>query len=238
LVVAIDEDEDDDGTQQNVYTGAYLGFEHHESVPELPPPEAERIIDDLPVAKKHRKRPRKGNKAASMIQPPQQPRVQDRIPIPGAAKWHIPGEPILPKAAVEAIYGDLRRLHDDVLRREKSLIVSENPLYPLYVVNVSRPLSYVDTFPADKFFLRFHYLFDMYHWKKLDFTFVHLYALHMNYLIGVEQIPFICVADPYFMHEGFLAVCAVHREYVREYIVDFMVANKDKETILVPYHPL
>ena len=69
--IAIDEDEDDDGTQQYVYTGAYSGFERHESVPELPPPEAQRIIDDLSVAKKPRKRTRKGNKAASMIQPPQ-----------------------------------------------------------------------------------------------------------------------------------------------------------------------
>ena len=117
----------------------------------MPPPEAQRIIDDLPVPKKHRKRTMKGNKAASMIQPPQQPRVQDRIDIPGAAKWHIPGEPILPKAAVEATHGDLRRLHNDVLRREKSLSASENPGYPLYVVNV--PRSYVDTFPAEKFFL-------------------------------------------------------------------------------------
>ena len=40
-------------------------------------------------------------------------------------KWHIPGDLILPKAAVEAIYGDLRRLHDDVLRREKILIASK-----------------------------------------------------------------------------------------------------------------
>ena len=69
--VAIDEDEDDDDTQQYVNTGAYLGFERHESVPELLAPESERIMDDLPVAKKGRKRPRKGNKAASMIQPPQ-----------------------------------------------------------------------------------------------------------------------------------------------------------------------
>ena len=130
--VTIDEEEDEDDTQQYLSTGAYddgglmakqyeySGFEHHESVPELLPPEAERIIDDLPVTKKHRKRPRKGNKAASMIQPPPQPRVQDRIPIPGATKCHIPGDPILPKAAVEAIYGNLRRLHDDVLRREKA----------------------------------------------------------------------------------------------------------------------
>ena len=64
-------DEDDDGTQHYVYTGAYLGFERHESVPELPFPEAERIMDDLPVVKKSRKRTRKGKKATSMIQPPQ-----------------------------------------------------------------------------------------------------------------------------------------------------------------------
>ena len=78
----------------------------------------------------------------------------------------------------------------------------------------------------------------MFHLKKLDFTFVCLYALHMNYIIGLDHIPFICVADPYFMHEGFLAVCAKHCEYARDYLVNFMLANKDKEAILVPYHPV
>jgi len=216
----------------------YSGFERHESVPELPPQETERIIDDLPVAKKHRKRAKKGNKAASMIQPPPQPRVQDRIPVMGAVKYHIPGEPILPKAAVEAIYGDLRRLHDDVLRREKSLIASQNLGYPLYVVNVPQQRLYIDTFPAEKFFLRFDYIFDMFHVKKLDFTFVCLFALYMNYIIRIEQIPYIYVADPYFMHESILAVYEKHREYASNYIADFMVGNKDKETILVPYRPM
>ena len=124
-----------------------------------------------------------------------------------------------------------------MLRREKSLIASENPGYPLYVVNVPWKKLYVDSFPSEKFFLRFDYIFDMFHLKKLDFTFVRLYALYMNYIIEIEQIPYICVADPYFMHEGLLVVCAEHREYARDYIVDFMVANKDKEMILVPYHP-
>ena len=99
-------------------------------------------------------------------------------------------------------------------------------------------MSYVDSFPADKFFLRFNYIFDMFHVKKLDFTFVRLYALHMNYIIGVEKIPYICVADLYFLHEAFLGVCAKHCEYAWEYIVNFMLANKDKEAILVPYHPV
>ena len=233
--VAMDEDEDDDGAEQYVYTGASSGFERHESVPELP---SQRIMDDLPVVKKSRKRARKGKKADSMIQPPQQPRLQDRIDIPDADKWHIPGQPILPATALRARFGDLKRLHDDVLRVEKGLIASKDPGYPLYVVNVPRQMSYVDSFPADKFFLRFDYIFDMFHVKKLDFTFVRLYALHMNYIIGVEQISHICVADPYYMHEGFLGVCAKHREYARDYIVSFMLANKDKEAILVPYHPM
>ena len=55
----------------------FSGFERHESVPELPSPEAERIMDDLLVVKKSRKRARKGKKVDSMIQPPQQPRLQD-----------------------------------------------------------------------------------------------------------------------------------------------------------------
>ena len=173
-----------------------------------------------------------------MIQLPQQPWLQDRIDILDADKWHIPGQPILPATALRARFGDLKRLHDDVLRVEKDLIASKDPGYPLYVVNVPRQLSYVDFFPADKFFLRFDYIFDMFHVKKLDFTFVRLYALHMNYLIVVEQIPHICVADPCFMHEGFLGVCRKHREYARDYIVSFMLANKDKEAILVPYHPV
>ena len=196
-------------------------------------------MDDLPVAKKSRKRPRKGNnKAASMIQPPQQPRLQDRIDIPDADKWHIPGQPILPATVLRARFGDLRRLHDDVLWIEKGLIASKDPGYPLYVVNVPRQLSYVDTFPAKKFFLRFDYIFDMFHVKKLDFMFVRLYALHMNYIIEVEQISHICVADPYYMHESFLGVRAEQREYARDYIVSFMLANKDKDAILVPYHPV
>ena len=158
--------------------------------------------------------------------------------IPGADKWHIPGQPIILAKALRVRFGDLRRFHDDVLRVEKGLIASKDPGYPLYVVNVPRQMSYVDSFPADKFFLRFDYIFDMFHVKKLDFTFVRLYALHMNYIIGVRQIPHICGADPYYMHESFLGVCAKHGEYARDYIVSFMLANKDKEVILVPYHPM
>ena len=65
-----------------------------------------------------------------------------------------------------------------MLSREKSLLFSKNPGYPLYMVNVPQQMLYIQTFPADKFFLQFGYLFI--HMTKLDFTFVRLYALHMN----------------------------------------------------------
>ena len=73
-----------------------------------------------------------------------------------------------------------------MLQREKSLIASENPGYPLYVVNVPWQRFSIDTFPAEKFFLRFDYIFDMFHLKKLDFMFVRLFALYMNYIIRIE----------------------------------------------------
>jgi hypothetical protein len=61
--------------------------------------------------------------------------------------------------------------------------------------------------------------------------------MHMNYIIRREQIPSLAVADPYYMHEGFLSINEVNREYASKYIEDFLVINKDKGTILPPYHP-
>ena len=64
-----------------------------------------------------------------------------------------------------------------------------------------------------------------------------MYALYLNYFISMESIKYICVADPYYMHESFLEVCKEHREYASKYLSEFMIANKDKESILLPYHP-
>ena len=84
---------------------------------------------------------------------------------------YIPCQPILPARVLGARYGDLRRLHDDVLWIEKGLIASKDPGYPLYVVNVPQQMSYVKGFPADKFFLRFDYIFDMFSREEAGFYF-------------------------------------------------------------------
>lgn len=97
--------------------------------------------------------------------------------------------------------------------------------------------GYVATWPAHKFILRFDYIYDMFHLTKLDFQFIRLYALHLNYIIKRENIEYMCVADPYYMHESLLAECQEHRDSASKYISDFMLATKDKEMILLPYHP-
>ena len=45
----------------------------------------------------------------------------------GAAMFHLTGEPMLPSKPLEALSGDLRRLHDHVLSTEKSLLATKDP---------------------------------------------------------------------------------------------------------------
>ena len=89
-----------------------------------------------PPTKKQRRRPDKkgpkGARAASSSQPPLNPRVVDKIPVEGKKRFHVAGDPILPSKALEHILNnDLRRHHEDVLAREKSLLIEEKPGYPL-----------------------------------------------------------------------------------------------------------
>jgi hypothetical protein len=151
---------------------------------------------------------------------------------------HVAGKPMVPADALAAIIGDLKRLHDHVLSTERSLLASKNPGYPLYTVHVLRSGNmYVHKCPADLFFLRFDYIFEMFQMRWLNFTFVRLYALHMNYIVRREHITGLAVMDPYYMHEGFLSINEANRQYASKYIKDFLVINKDKEMILLPYHP-
>ena len=199
----------------------------------------EALPGSLPVpAKKQRKRPKKGPTAkASSSQPPPVIRVQDRIPTRNAPLLHIAGQPMLPPDAHRATTGDFRRLHDHVLSTEKSLLRSNDPGYPLYAVKVPKGWGFYDKTAADMFFLRFDCIFEMYHMRRLDFTFVRLFVLHLSYVVRKEQISAIAVLDPYLMHENFLKAGKVEREAASKYIEDFMVANKEKEMILLPYRP-
>ena len=155
----------------------------------------------------------------------------------GAAMFHLTGEPMLPPEPLEALSGDLRRLHDHVLSTEKILLASKDPGYPTYAAHVPEGKRYVNTWPTEVFFLRFDHIFEMFLTRQLDFTIVRLFALHMSSVMKREEVSQICVADPYYMHESFLSLGVSERKAAREYLEDFMVQNKDQEIVLLPYHP-
>ena len=180
--------------------------------------------------KKERKRPAKKGSAAY-----KQARAHSSQTV---AMFHVTGEPMLPPKPLEAIYGDLRRLHDHVLSTEKRLLASKAPGYPLYAVRVLRAKCYVDTRPVNVFFLRFDHIFEMFLTRRLNFTIVRLFVLHMNFIIRRDQIDQISVADPYYMHESFLCLGDFERQAARQYIKNLMLMNKDKDTVLLPYHPM
>ena len=151
--------------------------------------------------------------------------------------FHLTGEPMLPPKPLETLSGDLRRLHDHVLSTKKSLLASKDPGYPTYAARVPEGKCYVETRPAEVFFLRFDHIFEMFLTRWLDFTIVRLFALHMSSVMKSEEVSQICVADPYYMHESFLSLSDFERETARDHLQNFMVQNKDREIVLVPYHP-
>ena len=69
---------------------------------------------------------------------------EERVPVKGAAMFHLTGEPMLPLKPLEALSGDLRRLHDHVLSTEKSLLASKDPRYPTYAARVPEGKCYVE----------------------------------------------------------------------------------------------
>ena len=191
--------------------------------------------------KKERKRPaRKGSAAYKQARAhsSQTADFEERVPVKGAAIFHVTGEPMLPPKPLEAISGDLRRLHDHVLSTEISLLASKDPGYPTYAARVPEGKCYVDTRPAEVFFLRFEHIFEMFLTRRLDFTIVRLFALHMSSVMKREQVSQICVADPYYMHESFLSLGDFERKTAREYLENFMIRNKDQKIVLLPYHPM
>ena len=96
---------------------------------------------------------------------------------------------------------------------------------------------YVDTRPVEVFFLWFDHIFEMFLTRRPDFTIVRLFVLHVSSIMKREEVSHICVADPYYMHESFSSLGDSERETAREYLQNLMVQNKDREIVLVPYHP-
>ena len=139
---------------------------------------------------------------------------------------------------LKSLSANLSSLHDAVLTKEKGLLKSRNdPNYPVFSIKVPTDLGFVDTFPADVFFLRFENIFDMFHMKSLDDSLVRLFAPHLARLIASNpNMDDVAVGDPYYMHAHKL-VSHEGRLAMREYIDYFMVKHKAKKMMLLPNFP-
>jgi hypothetical protein len=69
----------------------------------------------------------------------------------------------------------------------------DDPNYLVFSVKVPTDLGFVDTSPADMFFVRFEHIFDMLHMKSLDDSLVRLYALHLAHLVAKEHLEDIAI---------------------------------------------
>ena len=186
--------------------------------------------DDVTAGgKKGRKRNKKPKLDASS-----QKAVPDVVP---RIKWHENheiGKPILPKYLADKLGGDMRSLHDSVLYLEERLLQQQNPGYPLFVGKVPKCFGFADSVPADAMFLRFDDVFDMFHQKRLHPSFVRLIALRMGYDLSKAENKYVAIMDPYYMLDW---IVTSEPKTVRKYVEDFMVANRDKKVLLLPYFP-
>ena len=186
--------------------------------------------------RKYRKRPEKKPSAgASASQPPPNKKFMDKLP----TKWrdiHCIGQPILPAEVVSKLTGEMQSVHNTVLHLEEDLLKERHPSYPLFVAKVPSGVGFVDQHPAELFFIRFDDVFNVFHLRRLDRTLVRLVTLSVAHDCTSEKTPNIAIMDPFFMLESIMA-SPRDRLIVSKQIEDFLVANKDKTTILIPYHP-
>ena len=66
---------------------------------------------------------------------------------------------------------------------------------------------------------------------------VRLYALHEAMKIKRENNPNIAIVDPYYMRDCQLGKGSGEREMATTYLQQFLVDNKMKDVILLPFFP-
>ena len=190
------------------------------------------VVDSGVSTKKGRKRKKKSDYAS------RQSVVYDTNNCSDERTYHVLGEPILPLSSLHTEFGFMRTLHDIILRTENHLLEMEAPTYPVFVVKMPVGMGFIDYNPADVFFLRFDDIFRLFHMKRLTPNLVRLFALNEAYQVRKERefIPTVVIPDPYYLSESKLYTMEGQLA-AKEYIQNLMLANKDKDTFLLPYFP-
>ena len=101
---------------------------------------------------------------------------------------------------------------------------------------VPKDMGIVESCGADKLVLRFLDIFDMFNLNPLHHFFVRLFSLKMAVQIIQDNAPGIVIVDPFYMRHDILC-SSTDRLVAEDYLRKFMMANKSKNYILMPYFP-
>ena len=96
--------------------------------------------------------------------------------------------------------------------------------------------DFVRETPADVFFIAYEDVFHLFHQNRLNYNLVRLYALNEARRIYRDNLQLVAVADPYYMRDSQLVEGRSRtRTRATEYLQRFMLNNKRKNSLLLPF---
>ena len=194
------------------------------------------------MKKKNKNKKRKRGPGASASQPaPKTIRGHEDTVSPravvGLTRVHEAGKAILPPELLCLARGSMHALHESILVLERLLLQDKDPNYPVFTVKVPMDLDFIYDAPANPFFIAYEDVFNLFHSRRLDYNLVRLYALDMSMKIKRDNTQSVAVADPYYMRDCQLVEGSATRTKATEYLRSFMLTNKRKNNILLPFFP-
>ena len=92
--------------------------------------------------------------------------------------------------------GPMLPLQHTINYLESVLLKDKDPNYPVFSVKVPEDPNFVHEDPnfvhedpTDIFFIMFEDVFNLFHWKRLDYNLVRLYAINLQMKINRERPP-------------------------------------------------
>jgi hypothetical protein len=144
----------------------------------------------------------RSKKASSQRSPRKILRAEDGVrEEPCDFPMHIAGQPMLTKEMLANAGGAIMNLHDSIQYLKERLLQEKNLGYPVYTIKVSKGHGFVDTSPAEIFFMRYEDIYNLLHSNRLDYNLVRLYTLHMALKANREKTKVIVIVDLYFMRD-------------------------------------
>ena len=152
------------------------------------------------------------------------------------SRVHEAGQPILSRDLLRLAGGCMLPLQNAILTLEGNLLKEEDPNYPVFTVKVPKDLAeFVHETPADLFFISYEDVFRLFHFRRLDYNLVRLYALNQAMRIRRDNTPYIKVVDPYYMRDSLLVEGSTTRAKATKFLQRIMLNNQDKNNFLMPF---